>query len=295
MSKNQHLVAYIDILGFRNHVTNYFSGKDKKQYNNLKRALKGADRYAIQFSKKYFKTFRVKHTVKQFSDCITISMPIFQKANHNPLTLYSAFTNIVRVYQFILLDQEILIRGGISLGGHIEDNNMIFSEALIESYRLESEKAIYPRIVISPKVIDFIKFELGDKNKYDDFDKSFLKSIMQDWDDEFFLNPFGLMEEFRYSNNLFGDEVREVLESVSGKEFNDEEYKEFLININDEELILRALAFANKFLQLESNGNSSIILKYKWLREFCHWNLNPSKSKIIFARYFAHLSTATNS
>src|ERR1700756_3728702 len=46
-----------------------------------------------------------------------------------------------------------LIRGGIALGGLYHSSDIVFGEALIDAYRLESKVAVYPRILISPTVL----------------------------------------------------------------------------------------------------------------------------------------------
>ena len=42
----------------------------------------------------------------------------------------------------------IVYRGAISLGNHFHSNNITFSKALVDAYLAESQKAIYPRVII---------------------------------------------------------------------------------------------------------------------------------------------------
>ena len=49
---------------------------------------------------------------------------------------------ILRDFQLELLESDVYIRGGLSLGFHFENQNMIFSQGLINSYDLESKKSI---------------------------------------------------------------------------------------------------------------------------------------------------------
>jgi hypothetical protein len=46
----------------------------------------------------------------------------------------------------------VFLRGGIANGRHFENRRMIFSEALVRAYDLESRVAVYPKILVSPDV-----------------------------------------------------------------------------------------------------------------------------------------------
>lgn len=69
---------------------------------------------------------------------------------------FEEFAKAVSLYQILLLKNGFLCRGGIALNKHYSKSGFIFSPALIEAYKVESEKAIYPRIVISEDLIDFL-------------------------------------------------------------------------------------------------------------------------------------------
>src|SRR5690606_27307173 len=69
---------------------------------------------------------------------------------------FISFCETVKKYQFSLFKNNILCRGGISIGKHFSDESFIFSEGLIDAYYLESQKAITPRIIISNDLIDLI-------------------------------------------------------------------------------------------------------------------------------------------
>ena len=107
----------------------------------------------------------------QFSDSVVIS----SKLDPTPAS-FEAFLSIARSYQLQLLKVGLLCRGGISYGKHFEDDTFLFSEAVIAAYRIESQIAKFPRIVISNDLMDLIypdtkrpKFELiafADDNEY---------------------------------------------------------------------------------------------------------------------------------
>ena len=107
-----------------------------------------------------------------------------------------------RAYTAVMLDNKIVIRGGISFGNDYSDENMIFSMALVKAYLLETEKAIFPRIVIDDNLIDLMKEPglalLGKVSK-----RVINNSIIADEVGVFFLNPVGLAKDFEISSDGF--------------------------------------------------------------------------------------------
>lgn len=53
-----------------------------------------------------------------------------------------------------LLSFGVLVRGGIALGEVFQEGDRIFGPGFVEAYELESKVAVYPRIVVAPKVLD---------------------------------------------------------------------------------------------------------------------------------------------
>lgn len=125
------LVAFIDILGFRNYVfQNAEKSKDKIKLINdvLNHAIN------IVTNNSSEDTF----SVKLFSDCICISS---KSENIHYLILELAYI------QCWFSMHGIFLRGSLTRGLHYESPNIIFSQALIKAYDYE-KTAIYPRIII---------------------------------------------------------------------------------------------------------------------------------------------------
>lgn len=293
MNNKKHLVAFIDILGFKSLIENHFNGKDKNSLAILKNAMKDAEEFAIGYSKQYLKQFNIKFTFRQFSDCISISMPLKQKQSYSVIAIYGAFINVIRLYQYILLDNNILVRGAISIGGHFENSSIIFSEALVKSYKLESQNAIYPRILLDKDLLVFIENYLKDNPKsFEEFYQFYGNSIIKDWDDEIFISPFGLISELKAIENNFGeDKLKEIIQIFSDANKLEEEFKnnwfdDLKKRDIDREIIDEILALVNNNILQNSSSKHEVIIKHKWLKEFILWNISPGKSKIKFARYF---------
>jgi len=88
--------------------------------------------------------------LRQFSDCIVIS------ADRTPAGLREMLASILCL-TFNLLQSDVLLRGGLAVGGIHHDDTLLFGVGLNEAYQLEHCKALHPRIVVDDKVLADIK------------------------------------------------------------------------------------------------------------------------------------------
>jgi len=146
-----YLVAFIDILGYSSMVKSDLEGP------------KGEEKYFAKLLNLYKETASLKYEnlnfdIIQFSDSVIISAP-YEKIAFEP------FLKLIAEYQWKLLKENILCRGGITFGKHFFKDGFLFSSALIDAYSIESKLARYPRIIISKDLIDLISVD-GYKNPY---------------------------------------------------------------------------------------------------------------------------------
>lgn len=92
-----------------------------------------------------------------FSDFIVISSEVV-KENIN--VIFSTLVTQVAYISKELLLRNILVRGGVAIGDLYHKDNIVFGQGLIEAYRIESEIAEYPRIVLSDKLIKKLMYPL---------------------------------------------------------------------------------------------------------------------------------------
>jgi hypothetical protein len=78
----------------------------------------------------------------QFSDSIVVATPY-------DASRFEWFAARVADYQRLLLDERLLCRGGIAIDQHFSNGSFTFSAGLIRAYRVESQSARYPRVVVS--------------------------------------------------------------------------------------------------------------------------------------------------
>lgn len=173
----KRLVAFIDILGFKEIVKQ--SENDISKIELIYSALDYLKNWEAQekwdlrlveieedAQKRGVENFdiREKTNVTAFSDSIVVSVKVDDNINEMASTL---IINLAYIGA-ILLEKGILFRGGLTIGNliHIE-NGTVFGQGLIDSYKLESNNAKYPRIILSDKLIKELNYPIETKrNRY---------------------------------------------------------------------------------------------------------------------------------
>src|SRR2546426_3373667 len=151
----QRTVAFIDILGFSQHVRRTADEPAfvARLYDALRlvdrqgrlwvaQAIGGPDTPAAEVAAQ---TAAMDFRMQVFSDSLVLS----QRGNVGGLLF-------VRVSQLAmaLLELDVLIRGGIAQGSLYHDDTVVFGPALVEAYTLESKRAKFPRVIVSQQGLD---------------------------------------------------------------------------------------------------------------------------------------------
>ncbi|MGQ1890135.1 hypothetical protein ACT29H_06805 [Thermophagus sp. OGC60D27] len=173
----KRLVAFIDILGFKEIVKQ--SEKDISKIELIYSVLDYLKNWEAQekwdlrlveiegdAQKRGVENFdiRGKTNITAFSDSIVVSVKVDNNINEMASTLIVHLAYIGA----ILLEKGILFRGGLTVGNliHIE-NGIVFGQGLIDSYKLESKSAKYPRIILSDKLLKELNYPIETKrNSY---------------------------------------------------------------------------------------------------------------------------------
>lgn len=148
-----HIVAFIDILGFKSIVEE--SSTDKAVFDTILNSLKTLEQH-VEYNAGKAAHRQSVFKMTQFSDSIVISRPNTEDA------LFFMIMDL-NFLQNVLAKSGVLIRGGVSYGSLYHENNICFGPAFVKAYELESKHAIYPRIIIDPDIIN------------DDVDKNYIK------------------------------------------------------------------------------------------------------------------------
>ncbi len=191
------IVAFVDIMGFKNMVDE--SVNDPYQYAKIKDALRI---FRGLKKEKEDPLYDKDIKVTTFSDSLIISYPADYKGG-----LFYIILDLIYL-QFNFSRLGLIIRGGIAMGKLRHIREEIFGPALNKAYSLESQKAVYPRIIIEKETIkialdrtydrDFPK-EYSLKSEKDDV----LSLLKQDVDGFFYLDFLRQYDEFEYADEYY--------------------------------------------------------------------------------------------
>lgn len=143
-----YAVAFIDFLGVKEMIANDDDGK-------LLIVFRAACKAALRMCKQILND-EDEVTIKMFSDNLVLCKRI-NKSDSKTADVQGAMRRVLvaaSLFQYFVLDTiGVLVRGGVTVGELYIDNMMVWGQALVDAYRIENEIALYPRIVIDPKLI----------------------------------------------------------------------------------------------------------------------------------------------
>jgi hypothetical protein len=132
--------AFLDILGFSDLISNI--GKDGFSFKVVRDLLR-----KIHQPSKFDTAGTADFRATTVSDAIALSSSF---SANGLAVLVDAIGRLV----LGALEEGYFMRGGLCRGLLYHDNEMVFGEAFIKAYRLESSVARYPRVMITKQVYD---------------------------------------------------------------------------------------------------------------------------------------------
>lgn len=169
MVYNEHFVAFLDILGFKSIID-----ATAKNSDECERIFKVLNYIAKVRTENYDNAKGlILNDVSVFSDSIVISYPV-------NLSIGGALFHVLMDIVFIcidLLSAGIFVRGGVTCGQMYHDKNICFGPAMIKAYKLESEVAKYPRVVVDECALKMGLKYPGCTNSVD-LEEEFLLSLL---------------------------------------------------------------------------------------------------------------------
>jgi hypothetical protein len=147
MPYSDRYVAFIDILGFREIIKR--SETDPRLYEALVKTLS-----EIHTREPFEGEETVDFQFQTFSDSIVISSASSKKGLGYLLAAIHKLT-------LELMQESLLIRGGIAKGKLYHEKGVMFGPAVIEAYEIEKTIAKYPRVILSKQTYkDYRALEL---------------------------------------------------------------------------------------------------------------------------------------
>lgn len=161
-------VAFIDILGFTEIIKSIEANntKDNQDLKRIKSILNFMDEETtdpnystdlpiyIESEKGLIEKELGDPRLTYVSDCIIISA-------EPTLDGFKGLSRKIHKITSDLAYDGIFCRGAITKGKLFHHDKVIFGTSYIKAYRLEDEKAKYPRVIIDPEIIEFFDLEDG--------------------------------------------------------------------------------------------------------------------------------------
>jgi len=144
-SYRDQVVCFLDIMGFREIVKSRTADEITLMLDLIQATAAGTGSSGAQVP-----------SVISFSDSVIRALP----CSSDPITALKQEVEELAKAQWELMDNEILVRGGITIGQVLITANRAFGPAFVRAYELESSWAGSPRIVIDPGAIEIIRKQI---------------------------------------------------------------------------------------------------------------------------------------
>lgn len=144
------LITLFDILGFKDLLNR--AGEDA---NAVSEVLSLARRFSTP-DEGAAENFGWKSI--NFSDTVVRAVPIVSNANVKVRLgiVFHELTDIAHL-QVNLLFRNVLIRGAVTIGRIFMQADVVFGPGLVDAHLLESEHALYPRVIVDKRVLKALK------------------------------------------------------------------------------------------------------------------------------------------
>lgn len=174
----KRVVAFVDILGFRSLVTRMATEPDL--FETIRDALESVMEYGIMSRQAVVLNSHYRESgieMSAFSDCYAISARVGEEL----LVL-----NVTRQLVLCLLEVGVISRGAVVVGDLYHQHPVVFGQALVDAYELESSAANYPRVLVTEEVVSAIHEIDGLHGT------TYAESIIRDSDGCWFIDAFWL-------------------------------------------------------------------------------------------------------
>lgn len=188
------IVVFIDILGFKQLIESTLD-----PYGNEITEKTHAIKYLLELASTIFKEHPDLETTKivtQFSDSILISFHYTE-----PSQVFYTLLDILHL-QLELVNLKQVVRGAVCFGKIHHTDNLVFGPGIVRAYEFETQSAIYPRIVVEPKV-----FDVGAKSAIDGHSPNRERShidelILKDFDGQYYVDYYANAQQELNEPNL---------------------------------------------------------------------------------------------
>jgi len=176
----ERVIAFIDVLGFSNHISKTIDDdehfkKIQDVFNYISELKRDNDTGTLSLKE-------LGKEVTVFSDSIVISYP-----TNIPGAAFYLLLDIIHI-QLDMISNGMLMRGGVTAGKLYHNDNIVYGPAMIAAHQLESKVAVYPRVLVSNKLIELgTRYPAGLNSPLDE--KEYIQDLLkEDFDGQLFID-----------------------------------------------------------------------------------------------------------
>lgn len=259
-------IAYIDILGYKD----FFEKHPEEAYeffNSIKNAVEEVKKIIRDIAiKKYdgiqigVYTLKLDIKMKMFSDNILLLMDV-QGGETEYARAISFILTVANIQRILFLEHEILVRGGVTIGDILFNEDFVFGKGLIDAVLLEENNKT-PCILVSGDYISFLE------NKWNTYSSIFekVKNIKQKQ-----INKVGItLDEVDYLednrkiflvNLLYNIAKEELIVSNPGEPF----FINYLFDVAIDNLVNKAAALLIDHKDFSDGEKRNVVLEERYL------------------------------
>ena len=152
----QSFCVFMDVLGFAAHIESRFLAGEgqaalERFYEVVTQQLKATFNRDVEGTS-------CTWDVKVFTDNIILGYAL---GSWHAEPEFGSVADKVGRYQLSMALENFFVRGGISVGDLFLDANTAFGPSLLEAHAIEVNLATYPRVVLAPDVVRFVRSHIG--------------------------------------------------------------------------------------------------------------------------------------
>jgi len=198
------VITFLDILGFREWVNTGEPADIHRVLNRLRSFAAGPDDLEDSTPPGGSMAFEMTRSIA-FSDSI-VRIRFFD-TDYSSGALFHEIINLLHA-QGELISDNVLLRGGVTVGRVYLEGDMVFGPGFIRAYDLESQFANFPRIVIGPEAFGALRQDprlVADHHDIED-EVHYLRSLLHRGEDGFWYIDYlhGMLGEMDYPEHFPG-------------------------------------------------------------------------------------------
>lgn len=155
---SEHFVLYLDFLGISDAAASGPGERASRLIDVLRTLAASRASFSMDGGAQPDGSYKISATAETstFSDHIVASFPIPQGLEIPEELVIDMYLSLVQdmVGRIAVhaLNVGLLVRGGLTIGNLYHSDGVVFGEAMVDAFRLESRVAVYPRVAVSSRI-----------------------------------------------------------------------------------------------------------------------------------------------